>query len=144
MSKNDDLTPHPSYLIPKKMLANDAFSQWLGIEIVEVKKGYCELKMKIRKEMTNGFHIAHGGIAYSLADSALAFASNTHGNQAFSIDTSINHFEMLKAGDEITATATEESLKNKFGLYRVEITKKEILVALFKGTVYRSGKDWEL
>lgn len=124
------------------MFENDAFSQWLGIEIVEVKTDFCKLKMTIRKEMTNGFQIAHGGIAYSLADSALAFASNTHGKQAFSIDTSINHFEMLKEGDEITATATEESLKNKFGFYRVEIKKGEELVALFKGTVYRSSKEW--
>ncbi|HET8837931.1 MAG TPA: hotdog fold thioesterase [Flavobacteriaceae bacterium] len=136
--------PINSKIIPERMLANDAFSQWLGIEIVEVKEGYCQLKMKIRKEMTNGFHIAHGGIAYSLADSALAFASNTYGKQAFSIDTSINHFEMLKEGEEIFATATEESLKNKFGFYRVEIKKGEELVALFKGTVYRTEKEWTI
>lgn len=142
MPKNN-LTPRTSRLIPERMLANDAFSQWLGIEIVEAKMGFCKVKMKIRKEMTNGFHIAHGGITYSLADTALAFASNTYGKQAFSIDTSINHFEMLKTGDEVTATATEEALKNKFGFYRVEIKKGEEVVALFKGTVYRSGKEWE-
>ena len=130
--------------IVQRMYGNDPYSKWLGIEVKEVKAGFCKLRMKIRKEMTNGFHIAHGGIAYSLADSALAFASNTYGKQAFSIDTSINHFEMLKEGDEIIATATEESLKNKFGFYRVEIRKGEELVALFKGTVYRSGKDWTI
>lgn len=139
-----DRTPHPSHLIPEHMLENDAFSQWLGIEIVETREGYCQLKMKVREEMTNGFKIAHGGIAYSLADTALAFASNTYGKQAFSIDTSINHFEMLKADDEITATATEESLKNKFGFYRVEIKKGGEVVALFKGTVYRSSKEWNI
>lgn len=131
-------------IIPENMLKNDAFSRWLGIEILETRESYCRLKMKIRQEMTNGFNIAHGGIAYSLADSALAFASNTNGRQAFSIDTAINHFEMLKAGDEIVATATEESLKNKLGFYRVEIKRGEELVALFKGTVYRSTKEWEL
>lgn len=130
-------------IIPEYMLKNDAFSRWLGIEIVETRESYCQLKMKIREEMTNGFKIAHGGIAYSLADSALAFASNTYGRQAFSIDTALNHFEMLKAGDEIVATATEESLKNKFGFYRVEIKRGEELVALFKGTVYRSSKEWK-
>lgn len=144
MSKKDNLTPHPSHLIPKKMLKNDVFSQWLGIKIEETGPGFCTLKMKIRKEMLNGFQIAHGGIAYSLADSALAFASNTYGKQAFSIDTSINHFEMLKEGDEITAIATEESLKNKFGFYRVEIKKGEEVMALFKGTVYRTEKEWTI
>ena len=129
--------------IVQKMYENDAFSKWLGIEILEVEQGFCKLKMKIRKEMLNGFQIAHGGIAYSLADTALAFASNTYGKQAFSIDTSINHFEMLKESDEITAVATEESLKNKFGFYRVEIKKGNKMVALFKGTVYRSGKEWK-
>ena len=60
------------------MFANDYFSQWLGIERVKVEPGHCILKMQIRKEMLNGFSIAHGGIAYSFADSALAFASNYH------------------------------------------------------------------
>ena len=92
--------------------------------------------------MLNGFQIAHGGIAYSLADSALAFASNSHGKQALSIDTSINHFEKVVEDDQLVATATEESLKPKVGCYRVEIKKQEKLVALFKGTVYRSSKEW--
>ena len=68
--------------IVDKMYQNDAFSQWLGIEVVEVKDGYCKLNMTVRKEMLNGFQIAHGGIAYSLADSALAFASNSHGRKS--------------------------------------------------------------
>lgn len=63
------------------MLNHDSFSNWLGIELVEISEGYCRLKMKVRQEMTNGFNIAHGGIAYSLADSALAFASNSHGKK---------------------------------------------------------------
>lgn len=128
--------------IVQKMFQNDAFSQWLGIEVVEVGLGFCQLKMTLRPEMTNGFGIAHGGIAYSLADSALAFAANSHGQQAVSVDTSINHLEMLKPGDEITAIATEESMKNKFGIYRVAIKRGDEQVALFKGTVYRSRKVW--
>ncbi len=130
--------------IVQKMYENDTFSQWLGIKIEKTEEGFSQLSMVIKKEMLNGFGIAHGGIAYSLADTALAFASNTYGKQAFSIDTSINHFEMLKEGDEITATATEESLKTKFGFYRVEIKKGKETVALFKGTVYRSGKEWTI
>jgi len=129
--------------IVHKMYDNDPFSNWLGIEVDAVSEGSCQLSMTIRPEMLNGFGIAHGGITYSLADSALAFAANTHGRQSVSIDTSINHTETLKEGDQIIATAIEESLKNRFGFYRIEIKKGDVLVALFKGTVYRTNKDWE-
>ena len=129
--------------IVHKMYENDAFSQWLGISVEDVKEGYCRLKMLVREDMLNGFGIAHGGITYSLADSALAFASNSLGKQALSIETSINHLEKLVAGDEILAEAKEESFKNTLGIYKVEITKNKKLVALFKGMVYRTQKDWE-
>lgn len=129
--------------IVQQMFDNDAFSQWLGIRVLETGKGRCTLAMTIRKEMLNGFGIAHGGITYAFADSALAFASNAHGRQAVSVDTGINHIEALKEGDEITAVAREEALKNKFAFYTVEIKKEATRVALFKGTVYRTGKMWE-
>ncbi len=129
--------------IVHKMFDNDPFSKWLGITIKHIAKGTCQLSMTIRQEMLNGFGIAHGGITYSLADSALAFAANTNGRNAVSIDTSINHTEVLKEGDTIIATAFEESLKNRFGFYKIEIKKNDKIVALFKGTVYRTNKDWE-
>jgi acyl-CoA thioesterase len=129
--------------IVNKMFDNDAFSQWLGIVVEEVSNGSCTLSMTIRKEMTNGFGIAHGGISYSLADSALAFAANSHGRQSVSIDTSVNHIEALKEGDRITAIVTENALKNKFGFYTIEIKREDKIVALFKGTVFRSEKEWE-
>lgn len=128
--------------IVHKMFENDAFSRWLGISVDEVSAGKSVLSMTIREEMTNGFGIAHGSITYALADSALAFASNSHGRQSVSIDTSINHIESLKAGDRIAAVATENALKNKFGFYTVEIKKEDKIVALFKGTVFRSDKEW--
>ena len=128
--------------IVHKMFDNDAFSQWLGISVDEVSAGRSVLSMTIREEMTNGFGIAHGSITYALADSALAFASNSHGRQSVSIDTSINHIESLKAGDTIVATANENAVKNKFGFYTVEVRKEDRIVALFKGTVYRSDKEW--
>ena len=81
--------------IVSKMISNDAFSKWLGINILKLEKGYCKLEMKVVKEMTNGFDIAHGRICYSLADSALAFASNSHGKMALSIETSI--FPVLRS-----------------------------------------------
>lgn len=127
------------------MYYNDPFSQWLGIERVTEAPGACTLRMTVRPEMLNGFQIAHGGITYSLADSALAFASNSHGKQAVSIETSISHIAQVKAGDVLTAVAMEKSLRNKIGIYEVQVTNQEgTLVALFKGTVYRTGKDWEV
>ncbi|MES2836670.1 MAG: hotdog fold thioesterase [Bacteroidota bacterium] len=129
--------------IVHKMFDNDAFSKWLGISLLAIETGSCKLSMQIRKEMLNGFGIAHGAITYALADSALAFASNSHGKHAVSIDTSINHIEALKEGDVIIATAKENSKKNKFGFYTIEVICNDKLVALFKGTVYRSEKDWE-
>ena len=129
--------------IVNKMYDQDAFSQWLGIEIVDVSEGYCQLKMEVRKEMLNGFQIAHGGIAYSLADSALAFASNSNGKKSLSVETSISHTVSVKDGDVLTATTEELSLSEKFGVYLITITnKKNQKIAYFKGTVYRTSKNW--
>jgi acyl-CoA thioesterase len=126
------------------MMSKDAFSQWLGMEVLNIEAGTCTLKMTLRAEMLNGFGIAHGAITYALADSALAFASNSHGRQALSVDTSINHIEALREGDTIIAVAKEESLKNRFGVYTIQILKDETLVAHFKGTVYRTEKEWQI
>ena len=125
------------------MYKNDAFTQWLGIEVVEVKDGYCELKMTVRKEMLNGFQIAHGGIAYSLADSALAFASNSHGRKSLSVETSISHTVSVKKGDVLTTNSKELALSDKTGVYLITITNQNNEdVAYFKGTVYRTSKEW--
>lgn len=124
------------------MLANDRFSQWLGIEIIETDADYCKLKMTIRDEMLNGMKKAQGGITFSFADSCFAFASNTRGKKSVSIEASINHIEALDSGDVITAEAQLESVKNKLGFYTVRVRKEEKLVALFKGVVYRTGVDW--
>ena len=124
------------------MFVNDYFSRWLGIERIKVEPGHCILKMQIRKEMLNGFALAHGGITYSLADSALAFASNSYGRKSLSIETSISHTVSLKEGDVILATAKEINLTNKLGIYYITITKDANTVALFRGTVYRTSKEW--
>ena len=137
--KNNDLAAR----VVDRMFTHDLFSQWLGIELVQVEPGKCVLKMKVRKEMLNGFYILHGGISYSLADSALAFASNSHGRMSVSIETSISHIVACKEGDEITASAEEISISNKIGIYHIAVTNQEgVKVALFKGTVYRTGKEW--
>lgn len=134
---------HGEDIIKNKMYANDEFSKWLGIEIFKVGEGRCELKMKVRAEMTNGFKIAHGGITYSLADSALAFASNSHGKKAVSVETSISHTQSVKEGDVLTAIAEEQHKSDKIGVYQIKVTNQEnVVVALFKGVVYRTQKDW--
>ena len=126
-----------------KMISEDAFSQWLGIEILEITEGFCKLKMIVRDEMTNGFNIAHGGIAYSLADSCLAFTANADGIQAVSIETSISHTKKVTKGDVLTATSKEMNKTSKTALYYITITNQDNLeVAHFKGTIYRTGKEW--
>jgi acyl-CoA thioesterase len=131
--------------IVNQMYERDFFSQWLGMERVEDNAGNRTLRMTIRREMLNGFGIAHGGITYSLADSALAFASNAQGRHAVSIETSISHLEPLHEGDVITATAEEEKLGHKIAVYRVVVkNQNDQMVALFKGTVYRTSREWEV
>ena len=126
-----------------KMMSGDAFSQWLGIEVLEISEGYCKLQMTVREEMTNGFKIAHGGIAYSLADSCLAFAANSDGVQSVSVETSISYTKKVVSGDMLTATAKEIKKSEKTGFYHITITNQNnIEIAHFKGTVYRTGKEW--
>ena len=126
-----------------EMYENDAFSQWLSIERLEERAGYSKLKMTIRKEMTNGFGIAHGGITFSFADSAFAFASNSRGRHAVSIETSISHTKSCQIGDVIFAEATEDNVSNKLGNYSVKVTNQNgEVVALFKGTVFRKKTEW--
>ena len=130
--------------IVSKMMAGDFFSQWLGIEILETGLGMCKLKSTLRHEMLNGFSIAHGGISYSLSDSALAFSSNSYGKKAVSIETSISHLKQIKENDELIVLAKEISRSNRIGLYEVTIhNQNNELVSIFKGTVYITDKDWE-
>ncbi|HRO08502.1 MAG TPA: hotdog fold thioesterase [Saprospiraceae bacterium] len=133
------------WIVHKRMLENDAFSKWMEIEVVALSLGSCTLIARIRQEMLNGFGIAHGGIAYALADSALAFASNSHGLKAVSIETSISHTKPVHLNDTIQANAVEKNLTKHIGIYEVILTNQHgQTVALFKGTVYRSGESWEL
>jgi len=129
--------------IVSQMFEKDDFSQWLGIERVLIEEGHCILKMTVRKEMTNGFDIAHGGISYALADSALAFASNSRGQIAVSIETSISHTKAVFINDTLVAVANELNLSKKLAQYEVKVTnQKDEIVALFKGTVFRKTESW--
>jgi acyl-CoA thioesterase len=129
--------------IVNKMFENDGFSKWLGIERIVIEPGHCILRMKVRNEMLNGFGSTHGGICFSLADSALAFASNAHGRLSVALDCSITFTVAVKEGDLLTCEAKELSLTNKTGTYLVEVkNQRNENVAFFKGTVYRTSKEW--
>jgi acyl-CoA thioesterase len=124
------------------MMEHDLFSQWLGIEVLEVKEGYSKIKMTVRKEMINGFGIVHGGIAFSLADSAFAFACNNRNNLSVALDTSINFTKPVQVDDILTAEAKELHNGKSTGLYHITITnQRDHMVALFKGTCFRTGKE---
>ncbi len=123
------------------LIKNDLFSKWLGIEVLEVREGYSKIKMAIRQEMINGFGILHGGIAFSLADSAFAFACNNRNNLSVALDTSINFMKPGHVGDVLTAEAKEMHNGRSTGLYQISVfNQNDHLIALFKGTCFRTGK----
>lgn len=127
------------------MYDNDRFSQWLGIELVEIIEGECTLKMTIREEMLNGFDISHGGIVYSIADSALAFASNSYGRKSVSLSTIMSYPIATREGDIIFAIAKKVTLSNKTAIFDVTVkNQKDELVGVFRGTVYRTSMLFEL
>ncbi len=130
----------PSEVV-NKMMQDDLFSQWLGIEVIEIREGYSKIKMLVRKEMVNGFGIVHGGIAFSLADSAFAFACNNRNVLSVALDTSINFLKPVHPGDELTAEAKEIHNGKSTGLYHVTITNQhDHAIAMFKGTCFRTNK----
>ncbi|MBI1344390.1 MAG: hydroxyphenylacetyl-CoA thioesterase PaaI [Terrimonas sp.] len=123
------------------MMEHDLFSQWLGIDVLEIKVGYSKIRMTVRKEMINGFGIVHGGIAFSLADSAFAFACNNRNNLSVALDTAINFIKPVHIGDILTAEAKELHNGRSTGLYQINIyNQHDHTVALFKGTCFRTGK----
>lgn len=124
------------------MMQHDLFSQWLGIEVIEIKEGYSKINMTVRKEMMNGLGIVHGGVAFSLADSAFAFACNNRNNLSVALDTSINFLKPVHIDDVLTAEAKELHNGRSTGLYHISIfNQNNHLVAQFKGTCYRTGKS---
>src|SRR5262245_10565786 len=123
------------------MMENDVFSQWLGVEVLEIKEGYSGIRMVIRQEMVNGFGIVNGGIPFSLADSAFAFACNNRNNLSVALDVTISFTKAVHIGDTLTAEAKEVHNGKSTGVYLITVTnQKNEQVALFKGTCFRTGK----
>ncbi len=130
---------------PEKVVTHifgkDLFSQWLGIEVLEVSEGYCKSRMTVREEMMNGLGIVHGGIAFSLADSTFAFACNNRNTLSVALDTSINFLKPVHVGDVLLAESKEIHNGKSTGLYQIRITnQKQHVVAIFKGTCFRTSK----
>ena len=124
------------------MMAGDAFSQWLGIEVLEVAPRRSTCRLTVRQEMVNGLGVTHGGIAFSLADSAFAFACNTHGKLTVSIDNSITYPAPIHAGDVLTAVAQEEASSGRLSYYRTDVTNQRgEVVALFRGTAFKTSRN---
>src|SRR5436190_15211063 len=123
------------------MMENDFFSQWMQVKVLEIKEGYSKIQMTIRKEMVNGFGIVHGGLPFSLADSAFAFACNNRNNLSVALDVTITFTKAVNVGDVLTAEAKEFTNGRSTGVYLITVTnQKNEHVALFKGTCFRTGK----
>jgi len=123
------------------MMENDFFSQWMGVEVEEIREGYSRIHMKVRQEMVNGFGIVHGGIPFSLADSAFAFACNNRNNLSVALDCAITFTKAINPGDTLVAEAKEIHNGKSTGLYHVTISnQKDHVVAVFKGTCFRTSK----
>jgi acyl-CoA thioesterase len=127
--------------VVQHMMEHDLFSQWLGIKVMEIKEGYSKITMTIRKEMINGLGIIHGGVAFSMADSAFAFACNNRNVLSVALDTSINFLKPVHVDDVLIAEAKELHNGKSTGLYHITITNQHNhVVAVFKGTCYRTHK----
>jgi len=134
----------PEQIVKQIMLENDAFSQLLGMQVVAVAEGACTVSLEVTKAMTNGFGIAHGGITYSLSDSAFAFACNSLGYMAVSVETSISHMQKVSVGDQLSAKATMVQRSRSLGRFVVQVHNQTgELVSDFKGTCYFTDKKYE-
>ena len=120
------------------MLNQDEFSKWMGIKLIEVREKYCLIEMTVKKEMINGLKTVHGGVTFSLADSALAFSSNNTNEASVALNCMINFTKAVKLGDTLIAESVLISDTRKTGVYDISITNQhKVLVATFRGTVYK-------
>jgi acyl-CoA thioesterase len=126
----------------QKMFAADTASQMLGMRIAEVRPGYACIEMDVRAEMLNGHAICHGGLIFSLADSAFAFACNTHNFVTVAAACSIDFLAPAQAGDHLVAEAVEQLLVGRTGVYDVTVTNQRgERIALFRGRSHRTREQ---
>lgn len=126
-----------------RLLEKDEFSRWLGIELMEVKDGYCKIQFELRPEMQNGFGIAHGGVIFSASDTAFAIASNTYGELSVALDVSISFLRPGIIGKKIMIEAKEIHRGKTTALYDItSYNEEDKVVAVFKGTVFNTKKTF--
>lgn len=124
------------------MIERDRFTKWLGLKIDKIDAGYCKLHYVIREDMLNGFDIVHGGILFSAADSAFAFACNSHGRISIALDVSVTFTHRAVAGDQLTVEAEEVYLGNKTSVYDIRtVNQVGKMISVFKGTAYRTSQS---
>ncbi len=139
MDSDESRTPTAQAVVTH-LLRTDAFSRWLGIEVREARVGHSVVTMTVRDEMTNGFGTAHGGIVFSLADSAFAFAINAVGTLSVAIDCTVSFPVAVRPGDVLTATAREDSASKKLSFCTVTVRNQhDAVVGHFRGTGYRTS-----
>jgi len=132
---------HP---VVAQMMQHDAFSQWLGLEVLESVPGRCMCQMVVREDMVNGFGIAHGAISYALADSTLAFAVNALGRHAVSVTSTVQHPAPVKAGDTLTASSNLRADGGSLVHVDVTVTNQDGRdVALLTATGFKRSERWE-
>ena len=124
------------------MWQEDDASQGLGMEIVEIRPGQATLTMTVKPDMVNGQRIAHGGFIFALADSAFAFACNTHNQRTVAAQGSITFVRPGKLGDRLVATAREISRGGRSGIYDVRVTAGDVVIAEFRGHSRTIGGTW--
>ncbi len=120
--------------VAESMYSRDRASQWLGLRIVDVREGYAQMTMEVKSHMANGHDFGHGGLTFALADSTFAFACNSYNINAVAAACSIEFLAPARVGDLLTATAQEQALSGRNGVYDVRVTnQRDEVVALFRG-----------
>jgi acyl-CoA thioesterase len=130
----DNPAQHLAEQVTQKLYAIDKASQALGIRIVEVRPGSARVSMVVRADMVNGHRICHGGMVFTLADTAFAFACNSHNENTVAATASIDFLAPSHQEDELTAIATEVWRSKRNGIYEVTVTNQDgARIALFRG-----------
>lgn len=125
--------------VGRGMLAADAASRGLGMELLEIRPGYARMRMTVRADMLNGHAICHGGFVFTLADSCFAFACNARNQVTVALGCQITFVQPAKLGDVLMAEGVEKARAGRTGVYDIEVRNQDgVLVAVFRGNSYRT------
>ncbi len=124
-----------------EFLSNDRYARLTGIEVIEIREGYCRAKMEIRDEHLNAANVVQGGAIFTLADFAFAGASNSRGQLSLAINANITILKGKSSGI-LYASAKEVAEPKRIGAYDVTVTdENDEIIAKFSGLVYRKNND---